>query len=73
MIDPEYRYHCVMSHSLVFERQAHWNLLCAEAVELFGLPGQRYVTDLNAEYMTWSFRDPKDAVLFKLKFSEVTC
>ena len=48
----------------------YWDTLCAEAVELFGLPGDRYITDISEFSMTWSFRDDKDAVLFRLKFGE---
>jgi len=47
-----------------------WNETCAQAVELFGLPGDRYITDLTAGYVTWIFREPQDALLFRLKFAE---
>ena len=40
---------------------------------MFGCPGDKFVTDIGPEAMTWSFRDPKDAFIFKLKFSEVAC
>jgi hypothetical protein len=50
-----------------------WNVVAAEAMELFGLPGDRYITDIGEHSMIWSFKDPRDAVLFKLKFGEVTC
>ena len=49
----------------------YWNNLCANAVELFGLPGDRYITDISERSMTGSFRSDQDAVLFRLKFSEV--
>jgi len=49
----------------------YWCNLCANAVELFGLPGDRYITDISEKSMTWSFRSDHDAVLFRLKFSEV--
>lgn len=48
-----------------------WNEICADAVELFGLPGDRYMTQPNINDMTWYFRSEADALLFKLKFSEV--
>jgi hypothetical protein len=47
-----------------------WNEICADAVELFGLPGDRYITDISEKSMTWSFRSDQDAVLFRLKFAE---
>ena len=48
----------------------YWDNLCAGAVELFGLPGDRYITDISEQSMTWSFRSDQDAVLFRLKFGE---
>jgi hypothetical protein len=37
------------------------------------LPGDRFITDIGPEAMTWAFRDVRDALIFKLKFSEVAC
>jgi hypothetical protein len=51
----------------------YWDRLCVASIELFGCPGDKFVTDIGPDKMTWSFRDPKDAFIFKLKFSEVTC
>lgn len=48
----------------------YWDNLCAAAVELFGLPGDRYITDICESSMTWSFRSDQDAVLFRLKFGD---
>ena len=49
-----------------------WDQVCIHTIELFGLPGKRYITDIGSESMDWIFKDPKDALIFKLKFSEVT-
>lgn len=46
-----------------------WNDVCANAIDLFGLPGDRYQTEVNIDDMTWWFRDERDAMLFRLKFS----
>ena len=43
-----------------------WNQRMARVVELFGLPGDRYVTEANVDNMTFWFRDPHDALLFRL-------
>jgi hypothetical protein len=43
-----------------------WNMRMAQVVELFGLPGDRYVTDVNENSMTFWFRDANDALLFRL-------
>jgi len=49
-----------------------WDEVCIRAIELFGLPGKRYITDIGGNCMDWIFKDSKDALLFKIKFSEVT-
>jgi hypothetical protein len=49
-----------------------WDEVCIHTIELFGLPGTRYITDIGSESMDWIFKDVKDALIFKLKFSELT-
>jgi hypothetical protein len=51
----------------------YWDKLCIASIEMFGLPGDKFITDISAESMTWTFRDDRDAFIFKLKFSEVAC
>jgi hypothetical protein len=51
----------------------YWNEICAASIDMFGLPGDRFITDIGAEAMTWTFRDHRDAFIFKLRFSEVAC
>ena len=43
-----------------------WNHRMANVVELFGLPGDRYVTEITEDYMTFWFRDANDALMFKM-------
>jgi hypothetical protein len=50
----------------------YWDKLSISSIELFGLPGDKYITDITAEHMTWFFRNQQEALIFKLKFSEVT-
>ena len=40
--------------------------MLANIVEVFGLPGDRYVTEITTEDMTFWFRDQHDALLFRL-------
>lgn len=47
-----------------------WNEICAQVVEQFGLPGDRYITEVGLLEMSFIFKDPQDLVLFKLKWSE---
>jgi hypothetical protein len=43
-----------------------WDHMLADIVEVFGLPGDRYVTEITSEDMTFWFCDPHDALLFRL-------
>ena len=66
--DPKYTHHCTVPW-LDWEHNLHvWKVVMSESVELFGLPGDKYITDIGDKSMTWSFRDTRDALLFKLKF-----
>jgi hypothetical protein len=47
-----------------------WNEMCAQVVEQFGLPGDRYVTEVGLLEMAFIFKSPQDLLLFKLKWSE---
>jgi hypothetical protein len=47
-----------------------WNEICAQVVEQFGLPGDRYITNVGLFDMSFTFRDEQDLLLFKLKWSE---
>jgi hypothetical protein len=70
MREPGYTHHCTVPWTDRKNPMFYWDNLCANAVELFGLPGDRYITDISEQSMTWSFRSDQDAVLFRLKFSE---
>ena len=50
-----------------------WDTISIYAIENFGLPGDRYVVDMNMDRMIWYFRDSRDALMFKLRWSEVAC
>lgn len=68
--EPEYTHHCTVPWVDRKNPMFYWDTLCASAVELFGLPGDRYITDISEQSMTWSFRNDKDALLFRLKFGD---
>ena len=46
-----------------------WNEVCAWAIEYFGLPGDRFETRANVDYMDCSFRDRKDALIMSLRWN----
>ena len=68
--DDLYKYPVVVPWSSKLDTVSAWNEICAQGMEMFGLPGGRYITDANVNDMTWYFRDPHDALLMTLKFSE---
>jgi hypothetical protein len=69
--DPEYTHGVRVSLRTDNDNILRWDEVCHKAVELFGLPGERYITDIDSNFMDWIFKDSEDALLFKLKFSEV--
>ena len=68
--DPDFKYPVVVPWSARLDTVSAWNEICAQGMEMFGLPGHRYITDANVNDMTWWFRDEQDALLMTLKFSE---
>lgn len=47
-----------------------WNECCAMVIEVFGLPGNRFVYTPSIDYMTFTFKNKKDAVLCRILLSE---
>lgn len=43
-----------------------WDKVCIWALEHFGLPGGRYSTELNIDYMDFIFKSKHDALMFAL-------
>lgn len=48
----------------IMPNNGKWNEICAWAVERFGLPGDRYRTEISTEHMTWYFNDIRDKIIF---------
>ena len=68
--DEEFKYPVVVPWSARLDTVSAWNEICAQGMEMFGLPGNRYITDANVNDMTWWFRTEQDALIMTLKFSE---
>ena len=47
-----------------------WNETCAMVLEVFGLPGHRYVSKPGTECMSFTFKNQKDADLCRILLSE---
>jgi len=43
-----------------------WNETCAQAIEMFGLPGDKFTTKLTEDHLDFIFKDEKDAIMFEL-------
>ena len=50
------------------ESETEWNAISVWCLETYGLPGDRYITDISTEFMTWFFKSEQDAVFMKLKY-----
>ena len=47
-----------------------WNETCAKVLEQFGLPGERYTSHPETDYMTFKFINKYDALMCKLLLSD---
>lgn len=47
-----------------------WNECCAMVLEVFGLPGQRFVYHPHEDFMVFKFNNLKDADLCRILLSE---
>lgn len=45
-----------------------WNMVCIWAIEEFGLPGDKYKTELTEDYMIFDFNEKEDAALMLLRW-----
>ena len=43
-----------------------WNETCAQAIEMFGLSGDKFTTQLTEDHLDFIFKDEKDAIMFEL-------
>jgi hypothetical protein len=44
-----------------------WDEICARAVEMFGLPGERFGCRASTDYMDFIFKSNKDALMFAVE------
>jgi len=47
-----------------------WNECCAQVLEVFGLPGHRFVYRPHEDHMVFEFKTKKDQTLCKILLSE---
>jgi hypothetical protein len=58
-----------ISWSKDFDNEYKWNEVCAWAIERFGLPGSRFQTSANIDYMDFIFVSNKDALMMALMWN----
>ena len=73
MTEPGFDHHVAVWWSERMRPTTAWDDVCIYAIEHYGLPGEKYITDISVDRMVWSFRDSRDALMFKLRWSEVAC
>lgn len=44
----------------------NWNETCAQAIVMFGLPGDKFTTHPTKDHLDFIFKDEKDAMMFEL-------
>jgi len=52
-----------------FGNSERWNDVCAWAIEHFGLPGDKFQSHANVNYMDFVFKSNKDALLMALMWN----
>lgn len=52
------------------QSSSFWNEACADVVEVFGLPGDRFTSHPKMDQMDFLFKSEKDAQLCKILLSD---
>lgn len=47
----------------------NWNDACAWAMEQFGLPGDKFQTQVTSDWLKFKFYNPHDATIMALRFA----
>jgi hypothetical protein len=57
-------------HTLSISYDLDWNHICADVMEVFGLPGHRFSSHFTPKEITLYFKSKKDLELCKILLSE---
>jgi hypothetical protein len=60
--DQDLRY--TYSVRITWDRNPRWNKICSWVIEHIGLPGDRYITELDPMFMQFHFNNNSDRLLF---------
>lgn len=58
-----------ISWSREFDNGLLWNEVCAWAIEYYGLPGERWQSVANIQYMDFIFESNKDALIMAIRWA----
>ena len=51
-----------------YDNGTYWGEVCAWAIKYFGLPGDRFQSHANVNYMDFVFKSNKDALLMAVQW-----
>jgi len=51
------------------DNETYWNEICAWTIERFGLPGDRFTSHANVNFMDFVFKSNKDALVMALMWN----
>jgi hypothetical protein len=71
--DPKFPYGACVDWGYRMDTITAWDDVATWGFEMFGLPGERYITDINVNDMTWWFRDEQDRLVFVLRNGLARC
>jgi hypothetical protein len=71
--DREFPHGAWLAWGRPYDTITKWDEVSVWGIETFGLPGDRYITDININEMVWWFRDPQDRLLFLLRNGQCRC
>ena len=71
--DREFPHGAWLAWGRPYDTITKWDEVSVWGIETFGLPGNRYITDININEMVWWFRDPQDRLLFVLRNGQCRC
>lgn len=73
MKDPEYPYGARVQWGRPYDTVTAWDEMAVWGMETFGLPGGRYITEINIHDMIWWFATAQDRLLFVLRNGTAQC
>ena len=71
--DREFSHGAHLAWGRPYDTITKWDEVSIWGIETFGLPGNRYITDININEMVWWFRNPQDRLLFVLRNGQARC